>query len=345
MSIQKMIANVLIVDDDREMLTTLAKGFAKYDDTFTVLTAEDGQTAMEVLQHDTVSLIVTELTAPGIDGPGLLKHVAESYPEIPSIVITAHSTPEMERLARQSGAAEYCSKPVMPENLSRKIMTILSRQSDGGTLYSVSSGIFLQLIEMEQKTCTIRLEDIASGQKGVLFFRDGELLNARAGHLQGKPAAQRIFSWDKVTISIQNDCPPIANQIQSELQTLILEAARLKDEAASPDGDLCEVEEPTGETAAEEVTPPDPIGRIKQAIEKRIGQAVGVEDIYQDTSWDGFIRRLSVLGEFFRSGPMKLCFVDKGESSDHIIIPGRKTTVISVNPKSPRDKLMKALSP
>jgi DNA-binding response OmpR family regulator len=339
-----MIANVLIVDDDREMLTTLEKGFAKYDATFTVLTAEDGQTAVEVLRHDTVSLVVTELEVPGIEGPGLLKHVAESYPEVPAIVLTAYSTPEMERLARQNGAAEYFSKPVLPENLSQKIMTILSRQSDGGTLRSVSSGIFLQLIEMEQKTCTIRLEDLSSGQRGVLFFRDGELLDARACRRQGKPAAQRIFSWEKVTISIQNDCPPIKNKIQSELQTLILEAARLKDEAASPDEDLGEADAPIEETDTEEVTSSDPISRIRHAIEKRIGQSGGVEDIYQDTSWDGFIHRLSVLGEFFRSGPMKLCFVDKGESSDHIIIPGRKTTVISVNPKSPPDKIMKALS-
>jgi DNA-binding response OmpR family regulator len=339
-----MIANVLIVDNDREMLTTLEKGFAKYDDTFTVLTAEDGQTAVKVLQHDTVSLLVTELEVPGIEGLGLLKHVSESYPEVPAIVLTAHSTPERERLARQNGAAEYCSKPVLPENLSQKIMTILNRQSDGGTLHSVSSGIFLQLIEMEQKTCTIRLEDLSSGQRGVLFFRDGDLLDARACRLQGKPAAQRIFSWEKVTMSIQNDCPPIENKIQSELQTLILEAARLKDEAASPDGDLCEADAPIEETDVEVVTSSDPIGRIKHTIEKRIGQSGGVEDIYQDTSWDGFIHRLSVLGNFFRSGPMKLCFVDKGESSDHIIIPGPKTTVISVNPKSPPDKIMKALS-
>jgi len=340
-----MIANVLIVDDDRETLTALQEGFARYDNTFTILTAGDGQAAREVLRHDTVSLVVTELKVPGIDGPRLLKHVTESYPEIPFIVITADSTPEMERLARESGAAEYLSKPVMPENLAQKIMTILSRESDGGTLHSVSSGIFLQLIEMEQKTCTIRLEDISSGQKGVLFFRDGELLDARVCRLQGKPAAQRIFSWDKVTISIQNDCPPIENKIQSELQTLILEAARLKDEAASPDGGLGEAEEPIGATDAEEVTSSDPISRIRHAIEKRIGQAGGVEDIFQDTSWDGFIHRLSALGELFRSGPMKLCFVDKGESSDHIIIPGQKTTVISVSPKSPRDKIMKALNP
>jgi CheY-like chemotaxis protein len=340
-----MISKVLIVDDDRKVLTTLEEGFVKYDDKFTVLTAEDGQTAIEVLRRETISIVITELKASGIDGPGLLEHVTENYPEIPAIVITAHSSPEMERIVGGSGAAEYCSKPVMPENLAQKIMTILSRESDGGTLHSVSSGIFLQLIEMEQKTCTIRLEDLASGRRGILFFRDGELLDARVCRLQGKPAAQRIFSWDKVTISIQNVCPPLENKIQSELQTLILEAARLKDEASSPEGDLGETEEPAGETDAEEVTSSDPISRIRQAIEKRIGQAGGVEDIYQDTSWDGFIHRLKALGELFRSGPMKLCFVDKGESTDHIIIPGRKTTVISVNPKSPRDKIMKALSP
>ena len=341
----KMAANVLIVDNDREMLSTLEKKFARYDDTFTVLTAENGQTAMKVLRQDMVSLVVTELEVPGIEGEGLLKHVAERYPEVPVIVLTAYRTPEIERLARQSGAAEFCSKPVVPENLSQKIIAILSRQSDGGTLRSVSSGIFLQLIEMEQKTCTIRLEDLSSGQRGVLFFRDGELLDARACRLQGKPAAQRIFSWEKVTISIQNDCPPIDNKIQRELQTLILEAARLKDEAASPDDDLGEADEPIEKTEVEEVTSSNPINRIRHAIETRIGQADGVEDIYQDTSWDVFIRRLSVLGKLFRSGPMKLCFVDKGELSDHIIIPGRKTTVISVSPKSPRDKIMKALSP
>jgi DNA-binding response OmpR family regulator len=343
--VRKMIASVLIVGDDRQMLTALEEEFARYADTFSILTAEDGQTAIEVLRHNTVSLVVTELEVTGIKGPGLLKHVIESYPEIPVIVISAHSTPEMERHARESGAAEYFSKPVIPETLAQKIMTILSRESDGGTLHSVSSGIFLQLIEMEQKTCTIRLEDISSGQKGVLFFRDGELLDARVCHLQGKPAAQQIFSLDKVSLSIQNGCPQIENKIQSELQTLILDAARLKDEAASPDSDLGEVKDPAAETDVKEVTSSDPIGRIRHAIEKRIGQAGSVEDIYQDASWDGFINRLSALGELFHSGPMKLCFVDKGESSDRIIIPGRKTTIITVSSKSPRDKIMKALSP
>lgn len=336
-----MIKNVLIVDKDRKRVNALENRWTPFADTFVVLTAAGGKAALELLRGETISLVVTDFEESGGDGPGLLKHVMQNYPDIPVIVTGASGAPEMERLARAGGAAGYFSEPFAPEMLGQEIMTILKRESDGGTLHSVSSGIFLQLVEMEQKTCTIRLADKHSSRKGVLFFRDGELLDARVNHLKGKPAAKRILTWEKVTISIQNDCPSIENKIHSELQPLILEAARLKDEAALPDGNPREAEQPdTQEDAASH-----PINRIRQTIENRIGQVEGVEDIYQDNAWDGFIRRLSALGDHFRSGPIKLCFVDRGESSDHILIPGQRTTVISVNPKSPHDKIMNALAP
>jgi glucan-binding YG repeat protein len=90
--------------------------------------------------------------------------------------------------------------------------------------------MFLQLIEVEQKSCTIRLTDKTSGQNGVLFFKDGELLDARTNNLQGKNAALDIFSWDNVTLSIQNDCPIKEKKIQGELQAILLDAMRIKDE-------------------------------------------------------------------------------------------------------------------
>ena len=77
-------------------------------------------------------------------------------------------------------------------------------------------------------------------------------------------------------------------------------------------------------------------GSVKQAVSKTF-----IRILRGTVSSTGY----RLWENLFRSGPMKLCFVDKGESSDHIIIPGRKTTVISVSPKSPRDKIMKALSP
>ena len=337
-----MIKNVLIVDDDQEMLVALENGFKKYSDTFLVVTAEDGRKAIDILRKKTISLVVTDLKMPGLDGFGLLQHIMQQFPEIPVVVITGYSTPKMEKLAREGGAVGYIAKPFMLDRLARKIMSTLRKESDGGTLHSVSSGIFLQLIEMEQKTCTIRLNDKESGQEGILFFKDGELLDARVSDLQGKPAAYKLFSWNKVSISIQNLCPPIENIIQSDLQPLILEAMRLKDETAT------EIEPSVQQAAAEPAVHPvaaaDPIDEIKKLLEDRIGSFYGLEDIYSDHSWDGLLQQMIEVGDFFNTGALRLCFLDKGETHDYFMLPGKKTTVMMMNPKCPRDKIIQVLS-
>jgi len=211
-----MIKNVLLVDDDTEMLHALKEGFKKYQESFAVLLAEDGLQALKGLKQNIISLVVTDLKMPNMDGFELLAHIMEHYPDIPVIIITGYSTPEMEQLARKGGAVGYIAKPFLIENLARQILTTLRKESEGGTLHNVSSGMFLQLIEMEQKTCTIRLEEKSGGEKGILFFSDGELLDARVNNMQGESAAHEIFSWDAVNLSIQNGCAKGVTAMDSE---------------------------------------------------------------------------------------------------------------------------------
>jgi len=332
-----MVKNVLIVDDDREMLLALKDGLSKYKETFSVLIAEDGTVAVKILKEKAVSLVVTDLKMPQMDGFALLTHIMENYPDIPVIIITGYSTPDMERLAREGGAVGYIAKPFMLEDLARDIMATLRKESEGGTLHSVSSGIFLQLMEMEQKTCTIRLEDKSTGKKGVLFFQDGELLDARVNNLQGKPAAYKIFSWEEVNISIQNVCPKMENNIESDLQPLILEVARLKDENRINKKKVEEVK-------AQEVESLDTLDDIKHKIEKQVGSNCRLEDLYIDTSLDDWAVQMSSVGDFFGIGKLKICYLDKGESNDTILLPGKNTTVISVGSKCPKDKIIQVLS-
>ncbi|HUT69167.1 MAG TPA: response regulator [Desulfatiglandales bacterium] len=343
-----MIRRVLIVDDDREMLLSLKEGLERYFESFRVLTAEDGMIAMEMLKKKTVSLVVSDLKMPRMDGFSLLAHIMEYYPDIPVVIITGYSTPEMERLAREGGAVGYIGKPFMIEDLARKIMATLRHESEGGTLHSVSSGMFLQLIEMEQKTCTIRLVDKASGNRGVLFFRDGELFDARVGSLQGEAATYRIFSWDEVNLSIQNACPQKEKKIQADLQAILLDAARLKDEADEETKPATVVEEREGpeDTSKTEQKSEgsDSTEGIKVRLEKQMGTMRGVEAIYHDRSWNGLIAQASRLGRFFNIGELKLAYIDRGEPNDFIVLPDKENTVVSVNPRCPRDKIMKAIS-
>lgn len=335
-----MIKNVLLVDDDTEMLHALKEGFKKYQESFAVSLAEDGLQALKSLKQNIISLVVTDLKMPNMDGFELLAHIMQHYPDIPVIIITGYSTPEMEQLAREGGAVGYIAKPFLIENLARQILKTLRKESEGGTLHNISSGMFLQLIEMEQKTCTIRLEEKSGGKKGILFFHDGELLDARINNIQGESAAHEIFSWDAVNLSIQNGCALKENKIRSDLQPLILEAMRRKDEGEPEEvpENIMEQIEPGGEA------PADRLKRLRQRIEEEIGRQCGLEDLYQDEFWDNHVAQLSKAGEFFHLGNFTLGYIDKGDTNDYILIPGQTTTVITVDPKCPRDKILRVIS-
>jgi len=342
-----MIRKVMIVDDDQEMLVSLKEGLERYSEIFRVVMAEDGLIAVDKLKKNAISLVVSDLKMPRMDGFTLLAHIMEHYPDIPVIIITGYSTPEMERLAREGGAVGYIGKPFMIEDLARKVMTTLRKESEGGTLHGVSSAMFLQLIEMEQRTCTIRLVDKLSGKQGVLFFSDGELLDARASGLQGEAAAYEIFSWDEISLSIQNACPQKEKKIQTELQVILLDAARLKDEAGCEEGpeQVAKNNEKTVKVPeAEESEKSNVIANIRTRLEKEIGERRGFEVIYYDSSWDGLIAQAARVGTFFNAGKLKLGYIDKGESNDFILVPGKETTLISVSPKCPRDRIIKVIS-
>ena len=359
-----MIKKVLIVDDDQELLLALKEGMEKYDDTFSVLMAGDGMIAIEKLKQHTVSLVVTDLKMPIMDGFAVLSHLMEYYPGIPVIIITGYSTPEMERLAKKGGAVGYIEKPFMINQLAKRIMEALRKESDGGSLHNVSSGMFLQLMEMEQKTCTIRISDKKTEKQGILFFKNGELLDARLERLQGEDAAYRIFSWDEVNLSIQNECLQNEKKIHKDLQAILLEAMRLKDEIADE-------EQPQPEKQAVEPSAPQPapvaangaasneaamnkaamnkasyakIEQMKKKLREAAGDRCGMEDVYHDNSWNNLIDNLKLVGDLFDAGEFKLSYVDRGDEEDFILVPGPETTVVTVNPKCPRDRLVQALT-
>jgi CheY-like chemotaxis protein len=339
-----MIKRVLIADDDMEMLVSLKDGLSRYEETFSVVTALDGLMAAEELKRINISLVVTDLKMPNLDGFSLLAHIMEHYPEIPVLIITGYSTPEMERMAREGGAVGYIAKPFTIEDLARRIVTTLRKEADGGTLHSVSSAIFLQLMEMEERTCTIRLFERTGRRRGVLFFRDGELLDAKTGGLRGEAAAYEVFSWDEVSLNIQNACQQKTKRIKRDLQAILLEAMRLKDERRQQDETVpVPKEEESGLDLVETQDGPSAIEELMDVINKEFEQGSGVEDIYYDDSWEGLVSGIKTLGAVFEGGELRAGYVDRGESKDFILVPREKVIVISVNPRCPRDRIMEFL--
>jgi CheY-like chemotaxis protein len=225
-----MVRKVLFVDDDQIMLLAVEKRFSVYSDSFTMLMANDGFDAVQKLKEASISLIVLDLKMPRMDGMSLLSHTREKYPDIPVIIVSGYRTAEMYKLAKAKGVIAYISKPFQVDDLGKIIMSTLQKEADGGIMHNVSPTVFLQLMEMEAKTCTIRILEKKTKKGGILYFVEGNLLNARVGELQGLDAAYRVFTWEEVTIFIQNECNLQENYINSELQPIIMKAVGMKDE-------------------------------------------------------------------------------------------------------------------
>jgi hypothetical protein len=216
---------------------------------------------------------------------------------------------------------------------------LLNRQSEGGTLHQVSSSMFLQMIEMEQKTCTIRLEHPPSGGRGILSFVQGELFDARVGDILGLNAAFQILAWEPVSLAVQNTCLIRENRIRKSLCPLILEAARRSDEKTP----LPLVENPPAGWRFETAGSAEALTHIRTRIETALGAGSGVEDVFEDPSWSERIKQISRHGRQLDLGRLTLAWVNRGEPRDYIVRPCEPPIVVAVNPKCPREKLMQIL--
>jgi CheY-like chemotaxis protein len=344
-----VIRQVLLVDDDRKILLSLKAGLETFSEEFRVVTASDGASALERMGKTPVSVLVSDIRMPGMDGLTLLSRCAETYPEVPVILMTAYPHPVYQDKAKSAGVWKYITKPFRVEDLAREIQRTFKREADGGTLHGVSSGMFLQLIEMEQKTCTIRIADSRNEKQGVLYFRDGDLLDARINGLKGEKAAHEIFSWDEVTLSIQNGCPLTEKRIQGELQAILLEAMRLKDEARQTTHSSTGPEdEGDPKQRQENSSPPHradgPGENRRDESLKEIIQDLGLDPFRKDSTWDGLLAQMARIGTFFEAGRLRLCYINREEAKDYILLPKKETMLFFVSPKSPREKIMKRLS-
>lgn len=100
---------VWIVDDDRSIRWVLEKALQKAGIETRSFSSADG--LLEGLGHALPEAIITDIRMPGMDGLALLKRLQERYPDLPVIIMTAHSDLESAVSAFHGGAFEYLPKP------------------------------------------------------------------------------------------------------------------------------------------------------------------------------------------------------------------------------------------
>lgn len=114
------------MDDSRSMrallrMTLLGSGFE-------VAEAEDGQAALEWLEHNEVDLIITDINMPRLDGFGLIEALRSQqrrHVDRPILVLTTEFTEEKKAQARAAGATGWIVKPFDPERLVAAVRRVV----------------------------------------------------------------------------------------------------------------------------------------------------------------------------------------------------------------------------
>jgi CheY-like chemotaxis protein len=221
--------NVLIVEDSLMFQRALQTRMRAYNEKFAVIPANNGEEAVLILEKKQISLVVTDIQMPKLDGLGLIAYIHENQPELPCIAISGCATPDVQETLAKGGVPLF-SKPFKIEELAEAILRHLTPNTPEGKILGVSVAALLQMIGMEEKTC---LMDVTSqdGFHGLLFIQEGELHDAIFGELSGEIAAYALIAMDHASIRLKNlPSGKLPRRIHSDLTALIMEGMRRKDE-------------------------------------------------------------------------------------------------------------------
>ncbi|CAN5573249.1 hypothetical protein BH11BAC3_BH11BAC3_18950 [soil metagenome] len=132
-----MLPIILLVDDNEEILEFLERMLSKK---YTILKAEDGQKALEVLNTEAVQLVISDVMMPVLDGFELCKIIKANfeYSHIPVILLTAKNTIQSKVDGLELGADAYIEKPFSKEHLQAQIASLLANRNTIREFYASS---------------------------------------------------------------------------------------------------------------------------------------------------------------------------------------------------------------
>ena len=181
-------SRILLVEDDdalREALAdTLMLGGYDY------LEAASAEAALKLLEQESVSMVVSDVNMPGMDGHALLRTLRSQYPQLPVLLMTAYGTVQQAVTAMRDGAADYLVKPFAPKALLELIgqhaLGQLAPAADGPVAVEPAS---MQLLELAARVAASDSTVLISGESGT-----GKEVLARYIHQQSPRAAQPFIA-------------------------------------------------------------------------------------------------------------------------------------------------------
>jgi CheY-like chemotaxis protein len=234
--------SLLLVDGDTRSLRVLEVSLRKAG--FTVTTAVSVLDALDKLELHAPDLIISETTFSDGDGFELRRRVRATadWSEIPFIFLTAEGALENKIRGLELGVDDYLTKPIYIREIVTRINILLQKRQrtrfeerrDGRTRFAGRVADMpvvdvIQTIEISRKSGVIQFVD-DRGRQAAIYFRDGRVIDAEAGALQGEDAVYRLLTWSEGEFEVVFRTVRRREVIAMSSQGLLMEGMRRLDE-------------------------------------------------------------------------------------------------------------------
>lgn len=117
--------HILVADDDKNT-RRLFKAVLEREN-YTVFTAENGKSAMDILDQEHIDLVILDIMMPGMDGYTFTKTLREAQNNLPILMVSAKQLPQDKKRGFLVGTDDYMTKPIDEEEMLLRIKALLRR--------------------------------------------------------------------------------------------------------------------------------------------------------------------------------------------------------------------------
>nr|WP_255651569.1 DUF4388 domain-containing protein [Corallococcus sp. AS-1-12] len=231
---------MLLVDGDAKSLRVMEVSLKKAG--FSVTTAIHGKDALEKVQISPPDLVLADTKMPEMDGFELCKTLKsdERFKFIPFVFLTNQKSVEFKVRGLELGGDDYLTKPIYIKEIVTRVKMILQKAEKeriekrettkggfAGSLADMGVVDLVQTFEIGRKTGVISIQ---GERTGVVYFKEGRVIDAELGRLKGENAFYRLLNTFEGQFDVQFTTLDRPERIEVSTQGLLMEGMRRLDE-------------------------------------------------------------------------------------------------------------------